>query len=330
MRAPAPPPVPEAPLTFLDEAIRGYLAELLCEGKAERTATLYGRHLRAFAAFLRTLPDPPGSLADLTVEAVFAFRDHEVAREKRGRGRGPLAARTLQNVVKALRSFFRHLVGRGRLLLDPTLDLRPPRISFRLPRNVPTARQMKRLLAAPDTRTALGKRDRALLELLYGTGLRSAELCGLLRGDVDLSLRTVFVRQGKGGRDRLIPMGRSAARAVSEYLGVWAELAAGRAPDPVLPLFLTCTGRPLGNHVLKKQLQRHLKRAGLTLAATPHSLRHACATHLLQGGADIRQIQTLLGHASIEATQIYTKVETTDLLRMLDRHHPRSWDEGER
>ena len=325
-----PSPSSQGPCGFLDEAIERHLCGLGCEGKAEGTVKAYGAHLRAFAAFVGSLPGPPGSLADLTCEVVLAFRDHEIARERRGHGSGPPSARTIQGAVKALRGFFRSLVRRGALLLDPALDLRAPRLPVRLPRNIPTARQMKRLLSAPDTRTALGKRDRAILELLYGTGLRSAELCGLLRGDVDLDRRTVFVRKGKGGKDRLIPLGRSAARAVSEYLGVWDAFAAGRPPDPILPLLLTCTGQPLGNHVLKKQLRRHLRKAGLSLSATPHSLRHACATHLLQGGADIRQIQALLGHASIEATQVYTKVETSDLLRMLDRHHPRSWDEGER
>lgn len=318
------------PCRFLQEAIESYRAEILREGKAETTALAYGQHLGDFRRFVECLPRPPLTLADITADVVVAFRDHEIAREKRSRGTGPLSAPSVQRIVQALRGLFKHLLGRGRILLDPSLDLKGPRIPLRLPRDIPTARQMKRLLASPDTCTVTGKRDRAILELLYGTGLRSAELCGLLRGDVDLERRTVFVRKGKGSKDRIVPLGRSAARAVTEYLGVYAQLSRGKSARGDMPLFLSGLGNRIRHHVLRKQLRKHLRRAGLSaLKATPHSLRHACATHLLRGGADIRQIQTLLGHSSIEATQIYTKVETADLREMLDRHHPRSWDEGD-
>jgi integrase/recombinase XerD len=330
--APADPSeAPRKPLLSLTDAIGRYLATLLAEGRSKSTAEVYGRHLLGLAAFLASLPAPPVTPADVTADHVAAFRDHEIARERKARGKGPLSALSVHRAVTVMRGFFRHLSRRGAILLDPTLDLSAPRLPFRLPRNVPTARQMRRLLSSPDTKTGIGKRDRAILELLYGAGLRNAELCGLLIGDVSLSARTVFVRKGKGAKDRVVPLGKSAARAVSEYLGAYETLSHGKAPAKGLPLFYAASGRQIRGHVLLDIVKKHLRRSGLSsLEATPHSLRHACATHLLTGGADIRQIQVLLGHASIATTQVYTKVETTDLRRMLDRHHPRSWEEDER
>lgn len=318
---------PEDGLSFLREAIDAYLLQLPRQGFSPATATAYGRPLKGFVAFLLDLPQVPTCLADLTAELVLAFRDHEISRERRWRRPGPLSARTVLHAVKALRSFFRYLVRRGDVLLDPTLDLKGPRVPKTLPRNIPTSRQMKRLLQAPDATTALGKRDRAILELLYSTGLRNAELCGLQVGDVDLQSRTVFVRHGKGDKERLVPLGKKAVEAITAYVGVYGELSAGRSLGPELPLFLTKAGARVEAHVLEKQLRRYVKLARLDPSTTPHSLRHACATHLLKGGADIRQIQSLLGHSSLEATQIYTKVETSDLRAMLDRHHPRGRDE---
>jgi len=315
------------PCGFLDDVLAGFLTQLRRDGKAAGTVKAYGLQLRAFCRYVRALPKPPLSAADLSAEIVLGYRDRLLTREKRSGRPGLLSSRTVQMAVKALRGFFRHLVRRGLLLLDPTLDLRGPRVPVRLPREIPTSRQMRRLLSSPDTSTTLGKRDRAILELLYGTGLRNAELCALTRGDVDLEKRTVFVRSGKGGKERLVPMGKRAAESLSLYLASYADLAGGR-PRRELPLFVVKSGRAIGSHVLRKLMRRHLLGARIDVEATPHSLRHACATHLLKGGADIRQIQSLLGHSSLEATQIYTRVETTDLRRMLDRHHPRSRNEG--
>lgn len=331
-------------LGYLREAITEYLLELPRQGFSEATANAYGRPLKGFVAFLAVYPTAPNAgsftarptcLADITAEHLLAFRDHELSRQRLVRSPQPLSPRTVQHAVKAVRGFFRHLIRRGLILIDPTLDLRGPRLPKTLPRNIPTSRQMKRLLGTPDTSTAIGKRDRAILELLYSTGLRNAELCGLRRGDVDLERRTVFVRHGKGDKERMVPLGKKAVEALTGYLGVYGELLRlqhhqhGEGPDLELPLFLTVYGTRVGAHVLKKQLHKYVKAAKLDPKTTPHSLRHACATHLLKGGADIRQIQSLLGHSSLEATQIYTKVETSDLRAMLDRHHPRGKEDEE-
>jgi site-specific recombinase XerD len=317
-------------------AVDDYLAALRRELKSEGSIALYERHLGKLGLFL----SEKGlfSLADVTSEVVTAFRDHELARERRRPGGGALAATTLALEVTILRGFFRHLQRRGLVLLDPAVDLQAPRRPHTLPKDIPSARQMKSLVLSVDTRTPLGKRDRAILELLYSSGLRNAELCGLTRGHVDLERRTVFVEKGKGGKDRLVPMGKKAAEALAAYIAVFPRLTLGETKGETLgetkgqtkgALFLNRAGGRLGGDDLRRILSRSGKKARLSVRATPHTLRHACATHLLRGGAGIRQIQTLLGHASLSATEIYTKVETSDLKRMLDKHHPRSEPEGQ-
>jgi integrase/recombinase XerD len=330
--APDTPSLIDEPRPFhevFQRAVDAYGHELLARGFSPSTLAQRRQHLGALASFLSSLPVAPSCLADVTPEHLSLFRDHEMARERRWREPGPLSARTLQIVVSTLRAFFGHLVRKGLILLDPTLDLSGPKVPRRLPREIPTTRQMRRLLSAADTSTALGKRDRAILELLYVSGLRNAELCGLRRGDVDLERHTVFVRHGKGDKERLVPLGRKAAEALVAYLAVYDELSRGRgerratrSDEPAL--FLNRDGGDLGAEGLRRLLTRSLKAARLSVKATPHTLRHACATHLLRGGAGIRQIQTLLGHACLETTEIYTKVDTSDLQKMLDKHHPRS------
>jgi len=308
-----------------------YLRELKRRGRAENTIDKVSRELDKLKLFLLSLPRPPRSLSDVTIDLVSYFRDHEMTRERKCRGPGRLAGATVRRTVALLRGFFRYLVRRGVLLLDPAVDLAGPRRQRTLPRDVPTARQMKSLLASPDTESALGKRDLAVLELFYSSGLRNAELCALLLADLDLVARTVFVRKGKGGHERLVPIGRKAARALSSYLAVHDALAHrshGDRLSPDRPLFLNRVGRPLNPETVRRLMARHLAKTRLQVKATPHSLRHACATHLLKGGAGIRQIQLLLGHQRLDSTQVYTRVVTTDLRRMLDRHHPRGKDGG--
>lgn len=180
---------------------------------------------------------------------------------------------------------------------------------------------MKRLLAVARRSTRrLGPRDAAILELLYGTGLRNSEVCSLSVFDYDAAQETVFVRNGKGGKDRIVPVGKKAREALERYA------AARGGHEPPSPLFVTAKGTPLTPDTVRQLLTRVLRRAGLykkSQHVTPHSLRHACATHLLRGHADIRHIQVLLGHSSLRTTEIYTRVDTTDLARVLKRCHPR-------
>ncbi|MEO6326070.1 MAG: tyrosine-type recombinase/integrase [Thermoanaerobaculia bacterium] len=305
-----------------------YLAELRRLGRSKSNRHKVSVTLADLAAFLQMNADPkPRTLADLTPEHVGAFRDQELSRPKKTTGTGNLSATSLCGLVALLRGFFEYLASQGIVLLDPARDLAFPRRPHMLPRAIPTPRQVRRLLAMPPDDSPLGLRDRAVLELLYSTGLRNAEACGLFVGDVDLENRLIHVRHGKGGKERVTPIGTVAAAALQHYLGTaWALL---RQKGPISPqagdaVFLTRRGTSLKEQDLRALVKLYRARANLKSPVTPHALRHACATHLLRGGADIRHIQLLLGHSSLKSTEIYTHVEPKDLRRMLDRCHPRA------
>ncbi|MEO7917854.1 MAG: tyrosine-type recombinase/integrase, partial [Thermoanaerobaculia bacterium] len=302
----APKAAPGTGSLLIDDAIEGFLLAQRRKGRAAGTLVTTRRHLLLFSSFLaeRDVVE----LCRVTPEAVFAFFDHELSRPREKRG-GPLSAGTLCLSVNALRTFFSHLTAQGALLIDPSRELKGPRASKKLPRDIPSARQMRRLVLSPSDTTPLGKRDRAILELMYGTGLRASELCALSLGDIDLSRRQVFVVKGKGGKQRLIPMGMKAAQAIALYLLVRGELRGDQAETQAL--FLRRGGGGIRPPALRYIVGKGSRRAQLAHSPTPHTLRHACATHLLKGGAGIRQIQVLLGHSSLETTQIYTKVETS-------------------
>ena len=312
-----------------DAFVDRYLTKLRGRGYSASTVHRAASILADLRAYLLTEARPePATLGDVTAEHLVAFRDGELARPKKTGQPGALAATTIGRTVATLRGFFGYLAAEGVVLVDPARELETPKRPQRLPRAVPSERQVERLLALPSDGTPIGLRDRALLELLYSTGLRNAEACALDRGDLDLDSRLVHVRCGKGGKERRVPVGRRACRALTRYLeAAWPELRSKRhtaVHESAVPLFLSRLGTRLQTQMLRWLLRRVRAEAELSTPVTPHSLRHACATHLLRGGADVRQIQVLLGHASLKSTEIYTRVETGDLRKMLDRFHPRS------
>ena len=235
------------------------------------------------------------------------------------RSRG-LAPRSVARAVHALRGFYRYAVREGRIEGDPMENLKAPRAFKALPRFLTTA-QVEALLAAPDVATPLGVRDRAILEVLYATGLRVSELIGLKPRDLDLEvgLLTCF---GKGRKERLVPMGRAARQWVQRYLDT-ARLGFAR-DRPAVRLFLSQRGGPLSRMGLWGIVRRHAVSAGVERILTPHVLRHSFATHLLENGADLRALQAMLGHADISTTQIYTHVTRERLRKIYDQFHPRA------
>lgn len=228
----------------------------------------------------------------------------------------PYAASTQGAALAALRFFFGFMVKSGELLSDPMSHLPRPRVPKHLPRPL-KVREIERLIQClPET--VLGRRDRAMVELLYGTGMRAAELCSLTLEDLDLEQGLVFIREGKGKKDRLVPLGQRAREAVLGYL----DDGRGRLlRTKTQALFLNVQGTALRRNWLSQHLRRLGERLGLHVR--PHLLRHSCATHLLRGKADIRQIQRLLGHESLRTTERYTKVEIQDLRAVIKRCHPR-------
>jgi len=231
-----------------------------------------------------------------------------------------LAPRSVARVVHGVRGFYRFLQREGRLDRDPMENLKAPRAFKALPRYL-TPAQVEALLAAPDTTTLLGLRDRAILEVLYATGLRVSELIRLRREEVDLELGLVRAF-GKGRKERLVPVGRVAARWIERYeRDARSRLAKGRAGAP---LFVNNRGGRLSRMGLWGIVRRHAIAAGVERVLTPHVLRHSFASHLLERGADLRSLQAMLGHADISTTQIYTHVTRERLRQIYDQYHPRA------
>lgn len=277
-------------------------------GLADRTLEAYRRDLQQWADWLhagRSRPLLDASQADLL--------DYAAAQHSQ------VSARTAARRLSSLRSFYRYAVRSGLIKVDPTQDIVSPKLPRPLPKSL-TEEQVDALLDAPDTDTALGLRDRAMLETLYATGLRVSELVRLQLHQINLVQGVVQV-VGKGGKERLVPLGEAAQEWVQRYFDeARAGLIRGRMSDYLFPSrradYMT---RQNFWHIIR----RYAKQAGIKSELSPHGLRHAFATHLLNHGADLRVVQMLLGHADLSTTQIYTHVARARLKSLHEKHHPR-------
>jgi integrase/recombinase XerD len=311
--------VPSArPLAALIEA---HLAGALARGLAPGTAAYRRVYLGQLAVWLkaRGVVSPQCVTPALLTEYLIHLKARVTGYNRKTPS--PLSVKTLAAEASVLRSFFSWLAERRVLLFNPAEDLVLADRTQPLPRTVLTESEVQALLAAPGA-DALGLRDRAILEALYSTGLRRAELAGLDLYDVDQASEVVRVRQGKRGKDRYVPIGARALAAVRRYLH---EARPGLVASPKEPaLFVAAVyGRRLNVKTLNLIVRQRAAAAGLAKRVTPHVLRHTCATHLLQGGAGLRHVQAILGHASIATTQVYTRVAVEDLVAVHRRHHPR-------
>ena len=293
-----------------------YLSTLGARGYSPRTLKTYKANLKLLRKYfgtrreLRNLGDiGPRELEDFA--AWLVTTGGEKARAARGRA----------NVMATTRMFFEYLMKTGISLMNPASTLAGVRVDKRLPA-VATIDEVLRLLAAIDTKTPFGKRDRAVVELLYGIGLRISELLGLDLEDIDLAEGLVMVRRGKGGKERLLPLPEETRRALREYLEFGRPKMAA-ADERAFFVSRSRLGDRMKECAFGRVLRGYVKKAGITKRITPHILRHSCATHLLKGRADIRQIQVLLGHENLGTTQLYTRVDVTDLAEVVKRCHPR-------
>lgn len=234
--------------------------------------------------------------------------------------RARYSRRTIARRLAAVRGFYRYLVMRGYSTGSPAAVLATPKLARQLPSVAPT-QLLTDLLDIPDATTPLGVRDRAILELLYATGVRVSELSGLDLGDVDLVGGTVRV-MGKGSRERVVPMHPAAIRRLREYLA--SGRLALQGPKSGSAFFLNRLGGRLSAGGVRRMMERHLAEIGASAQITPHDLRHSFATHLLEGGADLRTVQELLGHIALSTTQIYTHVSTKHLRDVHKGAHPRA------
>ncbi|MFC4555455.1 site-specific tyrosine recombinase XerD [Georgenia faecalis] len=310
-----------APLAAgLGRALDEYLAHLGIErGLSEHTVAAYRRDLTRYAGFLgergRT------ALEDVVEDDVTAYVEAVRGGDDGGQA---LAASSAGRAVVAIRGWHRFAVLEGRAVDDPTSHVRPPATAKRLPTALSTDDAERLLEAASVGEGPVPLRDRALLEFLYGTGARISEAVGLAVDDVDLAREAAAVRLfGKGRRERLVPVGRYAVEALDAYL-VRARPELARSGRGNAVLFLNTRGNPLSRQSAWAVLRAAAERAGLQGHVSPHTLRHSFATHLLAGGADVRVVQELLGHASVTTTQIYTQVTAQTMREVYAAAHPRA------
>jgi len=297
--------------------LRGYLDHLVVErGIAENTLRSYRRDLRRYADYLyrRDIAD----LAEVTEAVVAEFL--AVLREGDS-DHPPLATSSAARTLVAVRGLHRFAVRDGLLAIDAAREVHPPAPPRRLPKALPLDR-VERLLDACRMDEPLSLRDRALLELLYSTGARISEAVGLDLDDVDLAERSVLL-SGKGGKQRLVPIGRPAVAALEAYR-VRSRPGLASKGRGIPALFLNARGGRLSRQSAWQALRTAAERAGVTEPVSPHTLRHSFATHLLEGGADVRVVQELLGHASVTTTQVYTLVTVDSLREVYTLAHPRA------
>ena len=277
------------------------------------TVSNYRRDIEQFLEFLRRL-----STGDFMFNAVDVLLARRYLSSLVGKD---YSRKTIARNIAALRSFFRYLCRVQVVDSNPFVGIRTPKLEWRLPQflDVP---ELDDLLKLPPA-TVLGRRDSALLELLYGAGVRVSELVGLSLQNIDLSEQYILVF-GKGSKERIIPIGRLAVKAISSYLQESRPVLLRKQPEKTDALFLNHTGTPLSDRSVRRILDKYVTRLAVHKRVTPHTLRHSFATHLLDNGADLRSVQELLGHVSLKTTQVYTHVSSERLVSVYRNAHPRA------
>lgn len=300
----------------LDRLAGHYLDRERGKGKASTTVEVYGHVLRGVLERLaaRGVREP----GDLTLAALNAFFEREAGRTAYGNGERPISRFALHHERTVLRGFLAYLSDRGLIAGNPAkaVDLGALRYTLKRP---PSRQALLKLLSAPGP-DPVGLRDRALFETLYSTGIRRAELCALDLADCDPAGMTLRVNEGKGKKDRLVPIGRKALTALRVYL----MQSRPKLNPATVSLFVSQYGKRMHPMSVNDVFGRRCNQAGIDPPITPHLVRHACATHLLENGADVRHVQAILGHESLDTTALYTHLAPTHLAEVLARCHPRA------
>lgn len=281
------------------------------DGLSPNTLESYRSDLQQFDEWLVKKRDKKNSFLEATHSDLLAFLAHKVSAR--------VKATTTSRELSSFKRFYRFLLRQGKIQADPSLNIDTPKLPRNLPASLSEA-DVEALLNAPDVKLPLGLRDRAMLEVLYASGLRVSELISLDIAQISLSMGIVRVT-GKGGKERLTPLGEEALEWVSRYITeIRSRLLDGKLSNA---LFVTSRGSAMTRQAFWYLIKRYARHAGIVKPLSPHTLRHAFATHLLNHGADLRVVQLLLGHADISTTQIYTHVACERLKRLHAIHHPR-------
>lgn len=296
-----------------DEAVDDYLQHLKVErGLSKNTLAAYANDLRSLTEFL----------ADKGIEDLHQVEPRRLLdylSEVAGSG---LSARSQARRWVSVRGLFRHLREEGEVEVDPTQGIKMPKFGSRLPELL-TRREVVELIGTPGVDTPLGLRDTALLELMYATGCRVSEALDLRMDQLHLDQGLVML-EGKGEKQRFVPLGDCALVALLAWIQTARPGLAGKAKRPARNVFLNSRGGRLSRQGWYQKLREYALKAGITRPISPHKLRHSFATHMLEGGADLRSVQTLLGHADISTTQVYTHLSRKHLRAAYDEHHPRA------
>lgn len=296
--------------------LQRYLESLQIKNYAQDTYVRHDGNVRRFAAWCeeRHLNDPQS----ITKPILERYQKHlYYYRKPNGE---PLSFTSQQAMLSALKSFFKWLTQQNYLLYNPASELELPRAIKKLPRTILTQDDIETLLNKPDITQADGFRDRVIMELFYSTGLRRTELANLKVYDVDLKRSVLIIRSGKGNKDRILPIGERAQTWLTKYLDdIRDQLTSPKDDDR---LFITDYGEPFNGGHLGRLVKRYMKQASINVTGSCHLFRHACATHMLENGADIRFIQALLGHEDLTSTEIYTHVSIEKLREVHKATHP--------
>jgi len=291
---------------------------LKARGFSGRTIPDYLGYTERFLTYLEELQIT--EIKDVNLALMNDYQIRLLEYQHRGK---PVTNTTRKRALVAIRSFFKCLIKLDLIGHDPTDGLELPKCPKTLPRNILTKKEIAKLLEAPEMDSPLGIRDRTILEVFYSTGIRASELCNLQLNDIDLVRGELRVNQGKNSKDRVVPLGEVAC----DYLAVYLQIARTKLTPQDQTLFVTCHGKRFYYTGVSALVAGYARKAGIKKRIACHSLRHTCATHLLHGKADIRYIQEMLGHTSLATTQLYTKVEITDLKKVHHRCHPREQKE---
>ena len=306
----------------IDEYLELYRACIKRKGYSEQTLESYERQIQAFFAFLRRYYPRISSPNSMNKRIISDY--HDFLCERKTSDGKPLANKSIRLMLTAVKSFFSFLVAEDFMAGDPTKALILPKQERRLVRTVLTESEVMKILKSCNSRTPFGLRDRAILELLYATGIRTTELCNLKVTDVNLKDQTLFIDKGKGNISRLVPIGQYASLYIEKYLQKGRRFFLKMKIQDPGSLFLTQFGNPFDRRSVNKWVMRPIQqKLKLKKHLTVYSLRHSVATHLLQHNVDVSYIAKLLGHRSLNTTQQYLSIEIGDLKRVHSLYHPR-------